>query len=239
MGEVCPVNTSVSVIIPAHNAALFIGQAIESVFLQRDAAANLDLDVIVVDNASTDTTCDVVQRDFGSKVRLVHEPKQGAACARNTGIAAATAPLLAFLDADDLWLPGKLAEQSAALTSHPDVSLVFCHGAEFSDPQGAFPCNTESRPFMGPSGLLARHEVFHTAGPLPEFRCGEFIAWYGWSQMLGLKPLVVPGSFVRRRVHADNTTRNRQGLADYTQAMHWLMERRRGHAAAATGADGR
>jgi glycosyltransferase involved in cell wall biosynthesis len=233
------VNTSVSVIIPARNAALFIRHAIESVFLQREAAAKLDLDVIVVDNASTDTTCECVQRDFGSKLRLVHEPKPGAACARNTGIAAATAPFIAFLDADDLWLPGKLAEQCATLAAHPDVPLVFCHGEEFSDPQGAYSCNTESRPFMGPSGLLARREAFDTAGPLPDFRCGEFIAWYGWAQTLGLKSLVVPGSFVRRRVHHDNTTRNRQGLTDYTQAMHWLMERRRGLAAPAAGEAGR
>lgn len=234
-------NISVSVVIPAHNAARFIGQSIESVFQQREAAANLDLDVIVVDNASTDATCDCVQQDFGSKVRLLHEPKPGAACARNIGIAAATAPLIAFLDADDVWLPGKLADQSAALTAQPDVSLVFCHGAEFSDPPVAFPCNTDSRPFMGPSGLLARREVFDVAGQLPEFRCGEFIAWYGWAQTLGLKSLVVPGSFVRRRVHGANTTRNRQGLAEYTQAMHWLMERRRAHAAAAAaaGASGR
>lgn len=230
-------NTFVSVVIPAHNAARFIGQAIESVFQQCEAATGLDLDVIVVDNTSTDATCGVVQRDFGSKVRLLHEPKPGAACARNTGIAAATSPLIAFLDADDLWLPGKLAAQSAALTAHPDVSLVFCHGAEFSDPPAAFPCNLESRPFIGPSGLLARREVFDVAGPLPEFRCGEFIAWYGWAQTLGLKSLVMPGSFVRRRVHTANTTRNRQGLAEYTQAMHWLMERRRAHAAA--GAAGR
>lgn len=232
-------NTSVSVVIPAHNAARFIGQAIESVFQQREASTGLDLDVIVVDNTSTDATCDVVQRDFGSKVRLLHEPKPGAACARNTGVAAATEPLIAFLDADDLWLPGKLAAQSAALTAHPDVSLVFCHGAEFSDPAAAFPCNLESRPFLSPPGLLARREVFEIAGPLPEFRCGEFIAWYGWAQTLGLKSLVVPGSLVRRRVHTDNTTRNRQGLAEYTQAMHWLMERRRAHAAAAAGAAGR
>ena len=232
-------NTSVSIIIPAHNAARFIGQAIESVLLQHEAAAGFELDVIVVDNASTDATCDCVQRDFGSKVRLVHEPKPGAACARNTGIAAATGSLLAFLDADDLWLPGKLAEQCAALTAHPDVSLVFCHGAEFSDPPAAFPCNPESRPLMGPSGLLARREAFGVAGPLPEFRCGEFIAWYGWAQTLGLTSLVVPGSFVRRRVHDANTTRNRQVLAEYTQAMRWLMERRRAHAAAAAGATGR
>ena len=231
------VNTSVSVIIPAHNAARFIGQAIESVLLQREAAPDLALDVIVVDNASTDATCDCVQRDFGAQVRLEHEPRPGAAAARNTGVAAATAPLIAFLDADDLWLPGKLAEQCAALTAHPGVSLVFCSGAEFSDPPAVFPCNPESRPYLSPSGLLARREVFEVAGKLPEFRCGEFIAWYGWAQTLGLRSLVIPGSLVRRRVHAENTTRNREGLAEYTQAMHWLMQRRRAHAAA--GAIGR
>jgi glycosyltransferase involved in cell wall biosynthesis len=230
------VTTCISVVIPADNATRFIGQAIESVFQQREAAADLDLDVIVVDNGSTDATCDCVQRDFGSQVRLVHEPKRGAAYARNTGIAAASAPLIAFLDADDLWLPGKLAAQCAVLNADHDGALLFCHGAEFSDPPAAFPCNPESRPFMAPSALLARREVFAIAGPLPEFRCGEFIAWYGWAQTLGLRSLVVPGSFVRRRVHNANTTRSRQGLADYTQAMHWLMERRRAHAAAGAAA---
>jgi len=229
------VNTSVSVIIPARNAARYIRQAIESVLKQREGEADPNLDVIVVDNASTDDTGDCVQRCFGSKVRVLNEPKPGAACARNAGIAAASAPLLAFLDADDLWLPGKLDEQVAVLATHPEVSLVFCNGAEFSDPPDAFPCNSQSRPFMGPSGMLARREAFTVAGPLPEFRCGEFIAWYGWAQTLGLRSLVVPGSFVHRRVHEDNTTRNRQGLADYALAMHWLMERRRTHAAAADG----
>jgi glycosyltransferase involved in cell wall biosynthesis len=113
----------VSTIIPAFNAERFIARALQSALAQNIGAA----EIIVVDDASTDHTRDVVARYAEHGVRLICHPRQsGAAAARNTGIGAATGKFIAFLDADDEWLPGKLERQLAVITAHPDMSLISC-----------------------------------------------------------------------------------------------------------------
>lgn len=99
-----------SVIIPIWNRALSVGRAIESVTSQ-DMPEGWSIEIVVVDDGSTDHP-DVALARFGNKVRLVRHPVNlGAAAARNTGCAAATGVYLAFLDSDDIWLPGKLQHQ--------------------------------------------------------------------------------------------------------------------------------
>jgi len=222
---------NVSVVIPVINGERFVARAIESVFRQRDDDPGLRLQIIVVDNGSTDGTVDCVHRDFGDSVTLVHEPRPGAGCARNAGVAMADSPWIAFLDADDLWLPGKLREQGRYLAARPEMAMVFCHGVEFSDPPGVFPFDGSTKEYLHAAGMLARRAALDAAGPFPETRCGEFIAWFGWTQTLGLKSNVLPGLFVKRRIHAHNSTRDGRGRAEYAQAMKWLLDRRRGHAA--------
>jgi glycosyltransferase involved in cell wall biosynthesis len=221
----------VSVIVPVGNGERFIEAALESIFFQGDTFPGLELEVIVVDNGSTDSTVDLVRRRFGSSVIMGQEPRRGAAFARNRGIGLATSPWLAFLDADDLWLPGKLRDQCAALAAMPGLGMVFSQGEEFSDPPETFPAVETARSFNYASALLVRREVFDLVGLFPEFRCGEFIAWFGWAQTLGVPAHVVPRVLVRRRIHAANTTRSRQLLTDYAAAMQWLISRRRGPAA--------
>lgn len=217
----------VSVIIPVFNAERFIEDALESVFGQKNSAPDLELEVIIVDNGSTDATIPLIERRYGSSVLLAHEPRRGPSFARNKGIGLATAPFLAFLDADDLWLPGKLRDQCAVLNQSPELGMVFCYGVEFSDPPGAFPFTNDSRPYRHAGAMVARREVFERVGPFPELEAGEFIAWFGWSQTLQMGAHVLPTDFYRRRIHASNTTRDRQLLHGYTHAMRWLMERRR------------
>src|SRR5262245_29639297 len=108
----------VSVVIPAYNCAPFIREALDSVFAQNYPS----LDVIVVDDGSTDETCDVVA-SYGSAVTLVRQKNSGAAVARNEGIRRARAEYIALLDADDIWLPGKLRLQVDHLESHADVGM--------------------------------------------------------------------------------------------------------------------
>lgn len=114
---------TVSTVVPALNAEGFIARAIESALNQGIAGT----EVIVVDDGSTDATCRIVEAYRHRGVRLVrHGQRSGAAAARNTGIAAARGEYVAFLDADDEWLPGKLQRQLAVLRADAKMSFVSC-----------------------------------------------------------------------------------------------------------------
>jgi glycosyltransferase involved in cell wall biosynthesis len=109
----------VSVIIPAFNCAEFLPEAVASVRRQgRD-----DIEIIVVDDGSTDGTASVA-RSLGKDIRVIGRENGGPAAARNTGIAGASGDVIAFLDADDLWPDGSLATRLARLASDPPVDVV-------------------------------------------------------------------------------------------------------------------
>lgn len=121
---------SVSVIIPTYNYARFLGEAVDSALAQ----THPPLEVIVVDDGSTDATSDVLA-SYGDRIRVLRQGNQGVATARNTGIAAARGEYLAFLDADDIWKPRKLELQMARFEADPSFGLVLC-GWESFDPSG-------------------------------------------------------------------------------------------------------
>ena len=117
----CPVPApSVSVIIPLYNKRPYVERALGSALGQRDVA----LEVIVVDDGSTDGGADVVAACADPRVRLVRQPNQGPGAARNTGWRAAVAPCVAFLDADDHWAPDYLALALQRLAEHPQAAAV-------------------------------------------------------------------------------------------------------------------
>ncbi len=109
-----PSTEGISVVIPAMNAEAFVGRAIDSALAQTLAPR----EIIVVDDGSTDGTRQVVQR-YGERVRYLQQDNQGASAARNTGIRAASGEWIAFLDADDEWLPERLALQVRLLEENP------------------------------------------------------------------------------------------------------------------------
>ncbi|HSK10116.1 MAG TPA: glycosyltransferase [Vicinamibacterales bacterium] len=110
---------SVSVVVPAFNAAGSIGEAVASVLAQTYD----DYEIVVVDDGSTDGTADLVRR-AAPESRIVRQPNGGPGRARNAGIRASTANLIAFLDADDTWLPHKLEAQVAYFRSYPQTGLL-------------------------------------------------------------------------------------------------------------------
>ncbi|MFO7653420.1 MAG: glycosyltransferase family A protein [Candidatus Krumholzibacteriia bacterium] len=112
---------SVSVVIPAYNAESFVQQAISSALRQTVVPE----EIIVVDDGSTDRTREAVET-FGGRVRYLRQENAGAATARNTGIARATGTFVAFLDADDCWLPDKTEKQLQRFAVEPDLALVYC-----------------------------------------------------------------------------------------------------------------
>jgi glycosyltransferase involved in cell wall biosynthesis len=106
----------ISVIIPAYNAAAYIERAIGSVLAQTRPAD----EIIVVDDGSKDNTADIV-RSFADKVKLISQANAGVSAARNAGIRAATGDWIAFLDADDEWLPDFLKAQTRLLSRNPHL----------------------------------------------------------------------------------------------------------------------
>lgn len=115
----------VSVILPAWNREALVGRAIESVLAQTMG----DLELIVVDDASTDGTAAAVEAHAARdpRVRLVRSPGNlGGGGARNLGVAHARSGLIAFQDSDDRWLPEKLERQLAALAAEPGAALCYC-----------------------------------------------------------------------------------------------------------------
>ncbi|HEX8551481.1 MAG TPA: glycosyltransferase family 2 protein [Abditibacteriaceae bacterium] len=117
----------ISVIIPTYNRGRVIQTTVESVLLQ-----NIDADlveVIIVDDGSTDNTWDVLQMLYGTnpRVRLFRTENSGVARARNFGLKQARGEFIAYLDHDDVWLPDKLKLQHAEITKNPDVGVVYCN----------------------------------------------------------------------------------------------------------------
>ena len=115
---------TVDVIIPAYNAAHYLPAAIESVVSQTFD----DWQILLVDDGSTDNTAEAVAPfldRLGSKIRYIKQENRGLPAARNTAIRASTAEFLALLDADDMWLPCRLAESVKILRERPQAGLAY------------------------------------------------------------------------------------------------------------------
>lgn len=125
-------NPTVSVIIPAHNSAATIIEALESVIAQSRPVQ----EIIVVDDASKDETVSLSEKWLAQKngsARVIRQSRNtGPAGARNAGIRAATGQWIAFLDADDAWLPGRIENQCNTAATHPDAVLLCGETIEFS-----------------------------------------------------------------------------------------------------------
>lgn len=113
--------SKIDVIIPAYNAAKFVGEAVESALAQTYP----DKQIIVVDDGSTDATKQVLSK-YEERIRYIYQSNQGVAAARNKGIHAGTGKYIAFLDADDIWYPEKLEKQIAVLENNQKAGFVYC-----------------------------------------------------------------------------------------------------------------
>lgn len=175
MSDVAP---AVSVIVPVHNGARFLRQALDSVLAQRHGA----LEILVVDDGSTDETPEVV-RGVTAPIRYVRQENRGPSAARNAGIRLARADVLAFLDADDLWPADKLAQQLPliALDRSVDIAMGYTQAMIMIRPDEDV---TALRPVLGPrltmsvGANLYRKSVFERFGPFDEsIRTAEDLDW--------------------------------------------------------------
>ena len=223
---------AVDVVIPVHNGAAYLGAAIDSVLGQRGGPA---IRVIVADDGSTDDSA-ALAAAYGPPVTLIRQPRSGAAAARNRGIAAGTAGLIAFLDADDLWPPDSLARRHAALAGDPALDAVFGMVEQFvcdriaADRRDRLQCPPGKQPGYLLGAMLARSSVFARFGRLdPTLAAADFIAWFAAAREGGLGARVIDDLVLRRRLHDANLGLQRQDLRHaYLRVVRAVLRRRDG-----------
>lgn len=209
-----------SVVVPAYNAARYLGDAIESILGQSRPAD----EIIVVDDGSTDDTAALVRR-FGDAVRYVYQPNAGLGAARNRGIELSSGDCLAFLDADDVWPADSLAFRHATLAADAALDGVFGYVVQFKDGGG----ESEATPGLFASSLLIRRAAFLRVGLFAtHWTLGEFLDWHLRAVEAGLRTSMVPRVALRRRVHGENMgVRERHARGDYLRILKSSLDRRR------------
>lgn len=163
-----------SVIIPAFNAERTLAATLASVLAQTCAPA----EVLVVDDGSTDGTAELAAR-FSPLIRVLRQPNTGPGAATSLGVRQATSPVVALVDADDLWLPDKMRRQLQVLESDAQVAAVSCsmrqfHHAVPDDGTG------EVRKGLTRSTIVVRRSVFLSVGDVldPPGNRGDMIDWF-------------------------------------------------------------
>jgi len=175
---------SISVIIPTHNYGAFIGDAIGSILAQDYPQENIE--IIVVDDGSTDNTREVVQKYTG-RLTYFYSKYKGVAAARNKGVSLSKGQIVTFLDADDIWVPARTKKVAEAFAQQPDTGIVF-HDFDVIDRGGRllykdfsamfYPRRKQKGPlltdiikgniFCGASSFSFRRELLKEICPIPE-----------------------------------------------------------------------
>jgi glycosyltransferase involved in cell wall biosynthesis len=219
----------VSTIIPAYNAEKYLAEAIESVLAQ----TYQPIELIVVDNGSTDGTHEIVQ-GFGVGIRYIYLVKAGLSAALNRGIIMAQGDYVAFLDADDLWSEEKTEWQMAVLQDDPGLGMVFGYIQQFISPElpeevkKCIHCPPEPMPGYCRSTMLARKKAIDVVGPFLHFRAGEFLDWYARAKDKGVRRTLIPQVVARRRLHTANTeARDPGSRGDFARVLKAVLDRRR------------
>jgi glycosyltransferase involved in cell wall biosynthesis len=234
---------TVSVVIPAFNAAWCVRKAIDSVLAQDYH----DFELIVVDDGSTDDTAAVLA-SYGASIRVISQTNGGMSSARNAGIRAARGEFLAFLDADDWWFPHKLDRQVALLRDRPELGFCSC-AARVENPEGRllnlWSCPVWQEPFVvhlfgsgadvpgSCSAVMARRELVQRVGAFDESLRGaeDPDLWIRLAAVSGYACLPEPMVVVLRR--PGSVSRNLEAMRESTLKMmrknrHLLPADRRG-----------
>jgi glycosyltransferase involved in cell wall biosynthesis len=213
----------VSVVIPAYNSGKLLGQTLESVLNQ----SFRDLEVILVDDGSTDDTTRVADA-FGPPVRVVRQRNQGPSAARNHGVEVARGPFIAFLDADDLWLPDKLRLQMELFDRRPELGLVYTN-YQYTDGSKLLPLHrsAQKKPYEGwvfrqllrdnfvaTSTAVLRRECFRQVGGFdPKLRISEdYDLWLRIARKFEMG--YAPPPLARYRFHGRNVFGNLEERLD-------------------------
>jgi len=210
----------VSIIMPTYNRRDFLLEAIDSV--QRQTYEPLE--IIVADDGSTDGTAEVVRRLFPT-VTLIQQPRRGVSAARNIGIERARGSFIAFLDSDDLWLPGKLEAEMDSFLKDPEIQVCYTDEIWIRRGVRVNPMKKHRKYggwiyprclplcIISPSSVILKREVFDEVGLFDETlpACEDYDLWLRVSARFPVhfieKPLIV-----KRGGHDDQLSRAFWGM---------------------------
>ena len=212
----------VSVVVPLYNHAAFIAEALESILAQ----GRVVQEIIVLDDGSTDDSAAVVQALLARdrRLRLVRHANRGAHATINAAIALCGGEMVAVLNSDDAWLPGRLTALVAALDADPAAGIA-CSALRFMDGAGASTDNPwyeaalafhrdgaelgvallNGNFVMTTSNLLIRRATLAAVGPCAALRYGHDLDWLLRALALGQHLVRVDAPLLRYRTHASNT----------------------------------
>jgi glycosyltransferase involved in cell wall biosynthesis len=176
----------VSVIIPTYNRAWIIKESVDSVFSQDFN----DFELIVIDDGSTDNTLEILN-SYGEDIIVIHQRNQGVSSARNRGLMEASGSLIAFLDSDDLWLPGKLSLQVDFFNSNPTALICQTEEIWMRNNVRINPKKRHKKPagiifepslalcLVSPSAVMIRRSLFDDVGLFDETlpACEDYDLW--------------------------------------------------------------
>ena len=155
----------VSVIMPVYNGVRFVAKSIESVLAQDYQ----DWELIIIDDGSTDETAEILAGFTDVRIHIIHQPNRGEAVARNRGLDAVRGEYVAFLDADDLYLPNALADMVAYLAVHLETDAVCSDGYFCDENDRLLGRMSEVRPQVQPGNILEKLVIDPTVVGPPIF----------------------------------------------------------------------
>ncbi len=221
----------VSVIIPTYNRASWVGQAVESVLGQTFASREL----LVVDDGSADETWAVLS-PHARALRYIRTPHLGVSAARNRGVRESRGQWVAFLDSDDLWMPGKLTRQMDALRRAPEAPLCYTDEIWIRHGRRVNP-GRRHRKYSGwifehcvrlciisPSSALVRRDLLDAVGGFDEGlpACEDYDLWLRITARHPVLFLDEP-LIVKRGGHADQLSRSIWGLDRFRVRALWKL----------------
>ena len=212
------------VVIPAFNASGTIAETLRSVAAQ---TVRPELVVVVDDGSSDDLAAATAGLDL--PLRLLRQDNAGPGSATTRGIATLSSPFVATLDADDLWLPGKMEAQLAHLERFQQTAGVFTHLRSFRDGQTDAP-SADTTPGWSRSTMVIRREVADAVGPIvdPPGGRGEMIDWIARAREAGFVLDMIDEVLALRRIRPGSLSYGRDAARDrgYLEVARLAMLRR-------------
>ncbi|MCZ6674311.1 MAG: glycosyltransferase family A protein [Verrucomicrobia bacterium] len=221
----------VSCIVPVYNGERYLAETLTSIVEQTYSP----MEVIVVDDGSTDGTENVVKQ-FGSAVKLVRQENAGTPTARNTGILHSLGEFIGFLDADDLWHPEKIARQISQFASQPGLQLSFTYIQNYWSPEISENRRTLDENLLKPlpgyvcPTMLLRRELLDTIGLFDvALQHASEPEWILKAASLSVRIALLPEVLVRRRLHATSrSAKKAKNVHDeYLHLLKTYLDRKR------------